>query len=1359
MRDVENIDFISNYIIFFVIWFHQKISKDYEKELNVLRTDEKKFFKKDIRYLIKLFENDDEDFEEKRKKKMRRKQMNTLKKLIDLDTNERLNILELEINKQVKRSKRIKKLQNNNIQKILNKIQKNEMKSEIKKILEEMNIINNNNDEMDNQIDEIDLETVPSEMDLETIPSEEDEIKHSNEKQSQTNENETNQNETKENEKQTQTNENTEEENYVTCKTMNKLFRIYLNKFIKLLRHRDLYSRLALTHEEEMVEGKEFDKIIERKFKNIIKNNKKLIDNDNLFDLSKLEVEKTKKSNQEKKQNCETDNSLNKIETDKKYEQNNTSDKVQENQTETNKQNEQNNTPDKMEENQTETDKQNEQNTISNKIQEINKKYEQNNTSDKVQENQTEIDKQNEQNNLSNQSQEPQTDKRMKQYFKILFKSLFYYLMSHTEILVIFGFTLNYLVNRNILSAFFPICGYALVLLSPSPYPSKDIWKLLQKFYILIICVRFIFQFPGWCLTSNQEKTFDYITFSMKNRYVYNSKVQCSSQPLTNNPLSAIYLFGVYPVDIFIFSSFVWDVICLFLISVHMRIMRINGYWNQEYIIKKELAETIIENQRRRKLAENNLEPFSETYCLVRTTRKNPTKSQNYISFNKHDIYIARKVNDDGDVVIEKIDDICQNLKKPQENNEKLIKSSHLKYYPFRLFITKKDDKKMKKNEEKGYSKDIVLNFREKMKTVLKEEETNYKKKQESEYKIKINGKKNNQMNNSIQNPNEQQTKIKKEKSKLENFVNNTEKGLKMYFSHLCSNNWKVGANYYAPQFVCDIIFTVFMIVCSPFFIDSESNFISYFSKESYLPLTYAIGVIFQFLFIIIDHIIYIKKSLKHKVVFHYFTIIWYNITFVLFYPLKEKQFNTLAVVSLTLCYFLKSNYWFFSCLQIRNGYALHASFDYKRDKSKYSLITSWIYETWYSIPYVYEIKTLLEWTYTKTSLTRQKWLQIQDIKEQLFINQSENQHDKDMKKKPGTKQRPITLCCCGHCKIIFFICLLSFPLLFMSSAFSFFNAMEPTSFDIQINLADSGEMFAQYKTNHSRLSYEDIKYLNDHVIQSNEMKIDTDVVLYEMKVPLHSLHYWFVSPYNKRLLREMLCSKENNQVQLEILIKMSREESAAENEFSYHDKRSLSSEEKNGLCNITSGLSINKDFRLELFPKYFRMPSLHETDLEAYSNKISPVKVFPIVENDPSLGLSYWMFSDNGKIETSIYVESPEVPKQIFGLSKITELGILTIYTAIVFVIYSYFKTDYEGVSHSIIFENMPNCKKLLRLCDDIEIARQSGDLKLEEELADELLEIYRSPEMIKYYTSNKKSDDQNEKTTKKEELHPKQD
>ena len=38
----------------------------------------------------------------------------------------------------------------------------------------------------------------------------------------------------------------------------------------------------------------------------------------------------------------------------------------------------------------------------------------------------------------------------------------------------------------------------------------------------------------------------------------------------------------------------------------------------------------------------------------------------------------------------------------------------------------------------------------------------------------------------------------------------------------------------------------------------------------------------------------------------------------------------------------------------------------------------------------------------------------------------------------------------------------------------------------------------------------------------------------------------------------------------------------------------------------------------------------------------------------------------------------------------------------------------------------------KLLKLCDDIALAREDGDLALEEELASELLEIYRSPEFL---------------------------
>ena len=47
-------------------------------------------------------------------------------------------------------------------------------------------------------------------------------------------------------------------------------------------------------------------------------------------------------------------------------------------------------------------------------------------------------------------------------------------------------------------------------------------------------------------------------------------------------------------------------------------------------------------------------------------------------------------------------------------------------------------------------------------------------------------------------------------------------------------------------------------------------------------------------------------------------------------------------------------------------------------------------------------------------------------------------------------------------------------------------------------------------------------------------------------------------------------------------------------------------------------------------------------------------------------------------------------------------------------------------------MFWNLPDPTRLLRLCQDIILARMDGDLLLEEELSNELLEIYRSPESL---------------------------
>jgi piezo-type mechanosensitive ion channel component 1/2 len=48
------------------------------------------------------------------------------------------------------------------------------------------------------------------------------------------------------------------------------------------------------------------------------------------------------------------------------------------------------------------------------------------------------------------------------------------------------------------------------------------------------------------------------------------------------------------------------------------------------------------------------------------------------------------------------------------------------------------------------------------------------------------------------------------------------------------------------------------------------------------------------------------------------------------------------------------------------------------------------------------------------------------------------------------------------------------------------------------------------------------------------------------------------------------------------------------------------------------------------------------------------------------------------------------------------------------------------------ILTQNLPVCDKLIEMCKDVFIARQFGDLMLEEELYWELIQIFRSPETL---------------------------
>lgn len=102
--------------------------------------------------------------------------------------------------------------------------------------------------------------------------------------------------------------------------------------------------------------------------------------------------------------------------------------------------------------------------------------------------------------------------------------------------------------------------------------------------------------------------------------------------------------------------------------------------------------------------------------------------------------------------------------------------------------------------------------------------------------------------------------------------------------------------------------------------------------------------------------------------------------------------------------------------------------------------------------------------------------------------------------------------------------------------------------------------------------------------------------------------------------------------------------------------------------------------------------------------------------------------------------------------------VSIMGLYASVVLVIGKFVREFFSGISHHIMFEELPCVDRILKLCTDIFLVttategsaplcaashvmmflqvRETGELELEEELYAKLIFLYRSPETLIKWT-----------------------
>ncbi len=131
---------------------------------------------------------------------------------------------------------------------------------------------------------------------------------------------------------------------------------------------------------------------------------------------------------------------------------------------------------------------------------------------------------------------------------------------------------------------------------------------------------------------------------------------------------------------------------------------------------------------------------------------------------------------------------------------------------------------------------------------------------------------------------------------------------------------------------------------------------------------------------------------------------------------------------TLIIFYLIYCIYFMLQAFQISYGQPVE-----KKDMMKtYNGDAGLVYLLYQMIPFVYEIKTVVDWTFTKTSLDLFQWLKLKYIHGELYVTKCSQ--TELLNRKPGEEISRCEKCFYGFCLLVIVITLFTAPMLLFSS-------------------------------------------------------------------------------------------------------------------------------------------------------------------------------------------------------------------------------------------------------------------------------------------------------------------------------------
>ena len=283
------------------------------------------------------------------------------------------------------------------------------------------------------------------------------------------------------------------------------------------------------------------------------------------------------------------------------------------------------------------------------------------------------------------------------------------------------------------------------------------------------------------------------------------------------------------------------------------------------------------------------------------------------------------------------------------------------------------------------------------------------------------------------------------------------------------------------------------------------------------VPIPFVILLLVQFSFLLIDRALYIRKLAVGKLVFQIFLLILVHVITLFVLPLPTVTnipFSQNAAVQ--VWYFFKCAYFAFSAYQIKFGYPQHVATHFLTKQYNYLM---WILlKGFMVIPFLLELRTILDWVFTRTTLSFRYWLFTDLCYYEVFSIKCERRMEEKYPTTRGTP-RPWLLKLHGLLYLAAIVFILWFPFLLFSFGDLMVMPAEMNSVRLEIKLSGSSNqpIFAYSVDNESGNLYKIDKKrydkLSDCFKKINQQLVYTEDDVWIAKIGTNSQSLWTMSP------------------------------------------------------------------------------------------------------------------------------------------------------------------------------------------------------------------------------------------------------